>query len=206
MRILATFLVGCASLTSYCYAAENPEKAPVAPHERTLKERVSEPRVLQIWEGYLRADTHVRYHQALAERYGRWALASKIFLSVFSVFVLAFGLIHYDYLKKHTWAKWFGALSLSASIAFGYIPFSEWRNTHYVLSQRWNGLFNEWKNLRADLPDLDPDSLTTQTTALLARERAIEESEPPSTSEALYEKCEDETDRALGIGKYQDSA
>jgi hypothetical protein len=196
MQKLTMLFVGFALLTSDCCAATNPAENEIASQERSLTERVSESREIQVWEGYLRADTHIRYHMALAERWGKWALGSKVVLTVFSVLVLAFGLILSQFIKKYTWAKWISAILLCVTIAFNYIPFADWRNNHYILSQRWNGLYDDWKNLRADLLQLDSESLRTQTTALLAKEKAIEDSEPPHWDTALFERCERETDES----------
>jgi hypothetical protein len=161
---------------------------------------------LQVWEGFYTSDVHMRYHLKLADRWWWLNLGSKLLLVISSLFLLSFGFIHAKLLQKNAWWKWAGVIGMAASIAITFIPLSEKSNEHYDLYKQWTSLHNDWKKLRMEVGTLDEVTLRLRAGELLTKQEDIERVEPPAYFEGLIEKCQDETDRALGVGEYRDNA
>lgn len=161
-------------------------------------------------EGY--ASINQRYHQAMADRWGRRDRALKITLGFLTVFGFAISVAPPSSMNAAEswtpWVLWFGGLvlgflSLLAAVALNVAPMVSIERAHAAAFARWTYLFQDITTLRANV-DLVKDSelrwLAKRVPELTAKISEIEREES-APDEVLMLKCqEDENEYRWGAG------
>lgn len=145
-----------------------------------------------VWNGQIKAGSHVRYHQGYAKFYGWCASTTRVAGLLFSIIGFAVPLaLTAKQKKSKVILNVLAVVALVVALFPSVLPMQSNRQKHGDAHGAWRQLMLDWSLLKDEAADLSTAELRSRVAVLKSQESLIERSiEPLGYDEEYLGKCE----------------